>query len=386
MNYCIFRSAKLKTHQDVVNVLKEQQRAADYDSKRADKSRSDQNSYSSDYEKALKKYDSLLPKNVRKNAVVGLNFVVSTSQEFQKKADEKEFYAKAREFIGENFGEVVAWAIHRDETSTHMQVVTIPLVKGKLNARALIGGSKNRMNEIQTEFFNKVGKEFGLERGKENSTARHQTVEQYHRQQQKKLDEKFEDEKKAEQRAENFVREKQDGLEILTLGNFEDSDIGTPEKLERVEKLKKNETAYQFACRVAKKIWTFAQDKVIAPMQNTIKQLKTANTALLKQNKRLSEEFDKVVDQRVESRSTALLEPLRAENKALKAMLFEKYEFKTDSGIKCNAKSGLLDFAKKAAEENLNFRKMSPEEFKKNYEQKKAEQREKNQSWESWDR
>lgn len=186
-NYCVFRTEKLKSHKDVVNVLKEQQRSEDYESKRADKSLSKNNTYSADYITTQKKYDELLPKKYRRDAVVGLMFVVTTSNEFENSEDEKKYYKKAVEFIQKNFGEVVGWAIHRDETSTHLQAVTIPLVDGKLNAKKLIGGSKYRMQEIQQKFYEEVGKPFGLERGKENSQAQHKTVEELHKEEERKL-------------------------------------------------------------------------------------------------------------------------------------------------------------------------------------------------------
>lgn len=179
-NYCIFRSKKLKTHQDVTLVLKEQHRAADYESKRADSSQSQKNSYSSDFDAAMKKYDDLLPAKIRKNAVVGLNFMVTTSEEFKTAEEEQAFYIKAREFIGKRFCEVVGWAIHRDETSTHMQIVTIPLVNGKLNARALIGGDKHKMHTLQDDFYEQVGQSFGLERGIRGSKAKHQSIQKYY--------------------------------------------------------------------------------------------------------------------------------------------------------------------------------------------------------------
>lgn len=189
-NFCIFRSEKLKSHKDIANVLKEQHRAVDYDSKRADSSLSHLNSYSSDYDTAIQKYDNLLPAKIRKNAVVGLNFLVTTSQEFLSQEDEARYYEKARQFISKRFGDVVGWAIHRDEKSTHMQVVTIPLVNGKLNARALIGGDKHKMQSIQTDFWEEVGKPFGLGRGNENSPSHHKTVEQFHREKLSEIEQK----------------------------------------------------------------------------------------------------------------------------------------------------------------------------------------------------
>ena len=187
MNYCIFRMEKLKSSSDVCNILKEQHRSEDYESERADKEKSHLNSYSDNFENSFEKFKELLPKKRRKNAVVALNFLVTTSEEFENPEDEKKYYEKAVEFIGKNFGEVVGWAIHRDETSTHLQAVTIPLVDGKLNARELVGGSKNRMREIQNSFFNEVGESFGLLRGLEGSKAVHQTVEQKIRKEREEL-------------------------------------------------------------------------------------------------------------------------------------------------------------------------------------------------------
>lgn len=210
-NYFIFRTAKLKTHQDVTNVLKEQHRADDYESHRADETLSYRNTYSTDYEQAIQKFDELLPKQRRKNAVVGLNFIVTTSEEFSSKAEEFDFYEKSRKYIAENFGKIVGWAIHRDETSTHMQVVTIPLFGGKLNARQLIGGDRNRMKRIQTEFYEQVGKEFGLKRGKdvEETKAIHKTVEQKHREKEKELEQR----EKALQERENSLVEREKQLD-----------------------------------------------------------------------------------------------------------------------------------------------------------------------------
>lgn len=187
MNYCIFRMEKLKSSSDVCNILKEQHRSEDYESERADKEKSHLNLYSDNFENSFEKFKELLPKKRRKNAVVALNFLVTTSEEFESEAAEIMYYTKAVEFIGKNFGTVVGWAIHKDETSTHLQAVTIPLVDGKLNARELVGGSKNRMREIQNSFFNEVGEPFGLLRGLEGSKAVHQTVEEKIRKEREEL-------------------------------------------------------------------------------------------------------------------------------------------------------------------------------------------------------
>ena len=242
-NFCVFRTEKLKSHKDVVNVLKEQQRSEDYDSKRADKNLSKNNTYSADYETTQKKYDELLPKKHRRDAVVGLMFVVTTSNEFENPEDEKKYYEKAVEFIGKNFGEVVGWAIHRDETSTHLQAVTIPLVDGKLNAKKLIGGSKHRMQEIQQKFYEEVGKPFGLERGKENSQAQHKTVEEKHKEEERKLAELQKNLEERERdlidRENEVLKKEEELLQKETDLNNKETVLNEREEI-MVEKIQKN--------------------------------------------------------------------------------------------------------------------------------------------------
>ena len=87
MNYCIFRMEKLKSSSDVCNILKEQHRSEDYESERADKEKSHLNLYSDNFENSFEKFKELLPKKRRKNAVVALNFLVTTSEEFESEAE-----------------------------------------------------------------------------------------------------------------------------------------------------------------------------------------------------------------------------------------------------------------------------------------------------------
>lgn len=205
------RNQKLKSVGAVKNVLAEQM-PSEVDEKRksprADGAKTHLNSNSGTLEEAFETYLELLPEKRRKNAVIGAMQLISTSEEFETEEEEEEFYRKAREFVEKNFGKIVGWAIHRDETSTHMQCVTIPLVDGKLNARKLFGGNKHRMEQLQTEFYNEVGKQFGLARGepKAKTKAVHRTVEEFHREQILELQEQ----KNKLQKNENILKQKID--------------------------------------------------------------------------------------------------------------------------------------------------------------------------------
>lgn len=208
-NYIILRNQKLKSVGAVKNVLAEQM-PSELDEKRksprADSSRTHQNTNSGTLEEAFETYLELLPEKRRKNAVIGAMQLISTSEEFETEEEEEEFYRKAREFVEKNFGKIVGWSIHRDETSTHMQCVTIPLVDGKLNARKLFGGNKHKMEQLQTDFYNEVGKQFGLARGepKAKTKAIHRTVEEFHREKILELQEQ----KNKLQKNENILKQK----------------------------------------------------------------------------------------------------------------------------------------------------------------------------------
>ncbi len=196
-NYCIFRVDKVKSLTSVQSLLKEHQRAEGYDHKRADPHKKFMNTIQNDWQTCYANYQTLLPEKVRKNAVYALDFVVSSSEPFGSAEEEELFYLDSKKYLEEHFGPCFSSAIHRDEKSTHAHFMTIPLVNGKLNARAMLGGSAQRMAEIQTDFWAEVGQKHGLERGEEKSKAQHKTVEEYHQQRKLELDER---EKKLDER------------------------------------------------------------------------------------------------------------------------------------------------------------------------------------------
>ena len=94
-------------------------------------------------------------------------------------------------WVREKFGKenVFFIAQHFDETTPHVSILLTPKDEnGKLNARKFFGG-REKMQELQDDFFEKVGKEFGLERGLRGSKAKHQDIQKYY----KKLNERTEE-------------------------------------------------------------------------------------------------------------------------------------------------------------------------------------------------
>lgn len=107
----------------------------------------------------------------RKNATVMIDGLYTASPEFfaNKSIDEiKTYFLNCLRFHEEHFGEVFSAVIHLDEKTPHMQVASVPVFENEkgahLSARDLLGGRKD-MSIKQDVFYEKVSKQFGLERG-----------------------------------------------------------------------------------------------------------------------------------------------------------------------------------------------------------------------------
>lgn len=125
------------------------------------------------------------PEKIRSNAVHGLEYFIGGSPERLKEmsdAEQNAYFEDALDWIKERHGEdnVLSAVIHRDETTPHMTVMTIPLdQRGKLNARSFVG-NKKALSDLQTSFADNVSEKYGLRRGIKGSTARHERVQRVH--------------------------------------------------------------------------------------------------------------------------------------------------------------------------------------------------------------
>lgn len=104
----------------------------------------------------------------RSNSVVALDAIYTASGDFFKDKSTEEcnqFFRDCLQFHQRRFGHVVSALIHYDETTPHLHILSVPLTQdGRLSAREIIGNRAN-LSRMQTEFFEQVGKEYGLERG-----------------------------------------------------------------------------------------------------------------------------------------------------------------------------------------------------------------------------
>ncbi len=127
---------------------------------------------------------------VRKNAVPGIEVLLSFSKEQREKIDLERWKEENVKWLQERFGKenVISAMYHDDErdqddingTGCHIHAIVIPMdAKGCLNASEIIG-NKYQLQSIQTEYSRRMA-EFGLSRGEMRSTDRHVTPHEFHK-------------------------------------------------------------------------------------------------------------------------------------------------------------------------------------------------------------
>ena len=182
MAYAIYRTQKLKSFGEIGGSLSHTYRTRP--TPNADESRIHLNEHSLEtYNSCFDALKNAIPEKRRSNAVLCIEHLITASPDWNgwgtKK--EEEFFKKSLEFLNNKYGKenVIACSIHRDETTPHLIVYVVPIdEKGGLNAKKWLGG-RAKLSQTQTDFANEV-KNLGLERGLENSKARHKTIKQFY--------------------------------------------------------------------------------------------------------------------------------------------------------------------------------------------------------------
>lgn len=184
--YAILRVAKIKTKGHLGAALAHNFR--ERHTANADAARRDDNTVlkgPGNGQDVIAAWEARAPEKIRKNAVHALEYFVGASPEkmaAMNRTQQDAYFRKALDWFEAKHGtdNVLSAVIHRDETTPHLQLLVIPLdARGKLNARELVGG-KATLSKMQTDFAREVGKDFGLERGRERSQATHQTIKEYY--------------------------------------------------------------------------------------------------------------------------------------------------------------------------------------------------------------
>lgn len=216
-NYCVMTMGK-RHRSDIRGLQKEANREFENDEKyknNVDLSRTKDNIYlikSDDWNESI---DEVLEENgitERRDSVVLVTSVYAVSSDWlksHKEEDAMQYFANCLQWEMDNKGQVINAVIHMDEDTPHMQVATVPIVavrdmesvpvmtknekgeevqaldkKGRKkyknkpktdengNAKYHMGlsaksvfGNKVKMSKMQTDFWEKCGKDLGMERG-----------------------------------------------------------------------------------------------------------------------------------------------------------------------------------------------------------------------------
>lgn len=127
------------------------------------------------------------PQGITKASVQVLDLLVTTSAADTArmgKAEMDAYFRLALEFIAAKFGgmaNILTAAIHRDETTPHMQVLVMPLDRetNRFSSSKMIGGPAG-MSKLQDTFWETCGKPFNLARGEKGSKAKHVPVKAFY--------------------------------------------------------------------------------------------------------------------------------------------------------------------------------------------------------------
>ena len=183
-NYAIMRCAKLKTMGGVASSLKHNFR--EIVTFNADSERTPENEHleARTSSEAMGRLQELLPEKRRKDAVVAVEYLFTTSPEWVKNSSEAAqtiFFDNSIRWLREKYGakNVITATIQRDETTPHLSAFVVPITEdGRLSAKEFIG-DRGKMSADQDSFAQAV-RVVGLDRGVKGSKAKHQSIKQYY--------------------------------------------------------------------------------------------------------------------------------------------------------------------------------------------------------------
>lgn len=170
---------------DIVGIERENERDEHYKSKvnpQIDITRTHNNyhiierseTYLSYIDKRIGELDS--KRKIKDDAVLINSFILGSDGEFFasiSKERQEDFFRDCTVFFFERYGEenIVSAVVHVDETTPHLHLNMIPVMNGRLCSKQLF--DRRALRELQSDFYEHVGKKWGLQRGKVGSKAEH---------------------------------------------------------------------------------------------------------------------------------------------------------------------------------------------------------------------
>jgi hypothetical protein len=109
-----------------------------------------------EYQRILSSYT----RKIRKDAVTLIEAIFSPSFDFE--GDFDGLWRDSLSWLSSYYKiPIISAVTHYDERLPHMHVLMVPLRDGKLSAKEIVG-YKNQLYECKKEYFEKVGKKYGL--------------------------------------------------------------------------------------------------------------------------------------------------------------------------------------------------------------------------------
>lgn len=185
-SFAILRTAKITTMGNMSGSLQHTFRERETLNADSERRRDNQVLIGPDNSKEiLQRWHDRAPDKIRKNAVRGIEYLVTGSPEAMAKmspGQQNDYFAEALDWLKDKHGaeNILSAVIHRDETTPHLSAMVIPIDdRGKLNAREFLGG-RDKLSQMQTDFAERVGREHGLERGIQGTKSKHKTIKSYY--------------------------------------------------------------------------------------------------------------------------------------------------------------------------------------------------------------
>ena len=124
-----------------------------------------------------KRISELAPKRkIKDDAVLINSFILGSDGAFfstLSQEQQEDFFRDCTMFFAERYGEenIISAIVHVDETNPHLHLNLIPALNGRLCSKQLF--DRKALRSLQSDFHEQVGTKWGLQRGKEGSTAEH---------------------------------------------------------------------------------------------------------------------------------------------------------------------------------------------------------------------
>jgi len=123
-----------------------------------------------------------IDKKIRKDAVKAVEYIMTSdhykmNEIFNKPEIYSQWVKDNKAFLASIYGEknIISMHLHLDEQTPHIHAIVVPITEdGRLSCKSFVNGKRD-LAEQQTQYAALMEK-YGMHRGQEGSTARHQKV------------------------------------------------------------------------------------------------------------------------------------------------------------------------------------------------------------------